>query len=74
MDPAPLFDVETALRHELGHVIGLSHSDDNAANMYPSYQYASCDLGDDDKEGITYLYDSSIGGSVSGIVTEVLTP
>ncbi len=64
------YDVETVFLHENGHVVGLGHSDDLAAVMYRSYHGAQKYLGDDDAEGITYLYDSNITGSVSGVVTD----
>ncbi len=70
LDGVSGYDVETVFLHENGHVVGLGHSDDVDAVMYPRYQGAQKSLGDDDIEGTTYLYDSSITGSVSGIVTD----
>jgi hypothetical protein len=49
-------DVETVLLHENGHVLGLGHSSDPNAIMYPSYQGARCALGQDDINGLTALY------------------
>ncbi len=69
LDGVSGYDVETVFLHENGHVVGLGHSDDVDAVMYPRYQGAQKSLGNDDIEGTTYLYDSSITGSISGFVT-----
>ena len=37
-------------------VLGLDHSNDTGAVMYPSYQQADCTLGQDDINGIRALY------------------
>jgi hypothetical protein len=37
-------------------VLGLDHSNDTGAMMYPSYQQADCTLGQDDINGIRALY------------------
>ena len=42
--------------HENGHVVGLDHSSDINAIMYPSYQQANGSLGTDDVNGIRALY------------------
>ncbi|XP_034024662.1 matrix metalloproteinase-20-like [Thalassophryne amazonica] len=45
--------------HELGHSLGLSHSNDPTAIMYPNYKYYSstkCSLAEDDVLGIQTLY------------------
>ncbi|XP_061918089.1 collagenase 3 [Entelurus aequoreus] len=43
--------------HELGHAIGMSHSSDPSALMYPIYTYATgYPLAEDDIEGIQALY------------------
>jgi hypothetical protein len=50
------YDLQTVLLHENGHVVGLDHSNDINAIMYPSYQQADCTLGTDDINGIRALY------------------
>ena len=70
VDVANSIDIETVFLHENGHVVGLGHSDDAGSVLQPSYQGAACGLGDDDKEGATFLYDNNILGSVSGTVKD----
>ena len=51
--------VEDVAAHELGHALGLNHSTDGAATMYPSYSYCSQELrslGADDIAGALALY------------------
>lgn len=70
MDEANSINAETVFLHENGHSVGLGHSDDAGSVMQPFYDVADCDLGTDDNEGTTFLYDSNITGSVSGTVTD----
>lgn len=53
-----IIDVESAITHELGHVIGLSHPDDRLATMHASYRLDGSmrSLALDDKWGICSLY------------------
>lgn len=67
-------DVETVLLHESGHVLGLGHSDTLGAVMEPVYAGTRRGLHSDDVEGITYLYDTSATGSVSGTVSDGTDP
>uniref|UniRef100_A0A8C9Y115 Collagenase 3 n=1 Tax=Sander lucioperca TaxID=283035 RepID=A0A8C9Y115_SANLU len=47
--------------HELGHALGMSHSGDAGALMYPVYSYTTgYPLADDDIEGIQALYGGKI--------------
>jgi hypothetical protein len=52
-------DLETVAAHEIGHTLGLDHSDDPNALMYPSYEGPHRSLGSDDIAGIQDLYGPS---------------
>jgi len=49
-------DLLTVAAHEIGHTLGLGHSDDPNALMYPSYSEPHRFLGKDDVAGIQSLY------------------
>jgi hypothetical protein len=53
-------DVFSVALHELGHALGLGHSDNPNAVMYPYYRMVST-LADDDKNAILTLYAAQTG-------------
>jgi len=62
------FDVETVFLHENGHVVGLGHSEEKLAVMYPSYQGVRQNLHQDDKDGIAWLYPGVVGNPPTVII------
>jgi hypothetical protein len=56
-DPATSeFDLLAVLTHEAGHFLGLAHSDDMSATMWPNYQSGGAALSDDDKKAICAVF------------------
>ncbi|HEX2085520.1 MAG TPA: matrixin family metalloprotease [Solirubrobacteraceae bacterium] len=57
------FDLITVAAHELGHALGLDHSSDAAALMFPTYAGPHRFLSPDDVAGIQRIYGTRTGGS-----------
>lgn len=55
-DSGGVFDVETVALHEIGHLLGLDHSNVSGAVMFPSYGGKRRMLTSDDVAGIQTLY------------------
>lgn len=68
------YDVETVFLHENGHVAGLSHSADQSAIMYPSYQNVNHILQQDDIDGITFLYPGTSTPTNNSPTVTISTP
>ncbi|KAH7866088.1 hypothetical protein Vadar_015441 [Vaccinium darrowii] len=66
-------DLESVAVHELGHVLGLGHSSEREAIMYPTISTGTkkVDLAGDDVEGIQVLYGSNpnYNGSTTATTT-----
>lgn len=64
------FDLETVALHEMGHILGLAHSNVGDAVMYPfvTTNFLKRALTDDDKQGIRNLYPvwRNLGGLYYG--------
>jgi hypothetical protein len=50
------------IAHEIGHAIGLGHSEETSSLMYFKVQDQRTSLGQDDIDGVTYLYPVKIDG------------
>jgi hypothetical protein len=57
--PDGSYDTQTVWLHELGHGLGLGHSDDLSAVMYAYYQGPHRSLSQDDVDGIISLYPAA---------------
>lgn len=60
--PAGGFDLVTVAAHELGHALGLDHSSDGRALMFPNYSGPHRFLAPDDVAGIQTIYGTRAGG------------
>jgi hypothetical protein len=63
--------------HEIGHLLGLSHSNDNSAIMFAFYAPDRVNLAQDDIQGITALYgersenrDLTLSKTVTGTLAD----
>ncbi len=61
-------DLYTIVLHELGHVVGLGHSEDESAIMYPQIGDLN-ELGQDDVDGMQALVATTLGYQQTGYVS-----
>lgn len=59
-------EIKNVMAHEIGHALGLGHSQKSAALMYYQDFDSRNALGEDDMDGISYLYPNKLSGC-SGI-------
>ena len=59
------YDIETVTLHELGHALGLGHSDVKEAVMYPTYHGQMRTLHLDDECGVLELYGTPCSPNVT---------
>jgi hypothetical protein len=72
-DGAQPIDLVTVAAHELGHSLGLAHSDDQTALMYAFYGGSHRFLAQDDINGIQALYPGGGGTSTISIRDATIT-
>lgn len=70
-------DISNSLTHEVGHFVGLDHSDDGEATMYPSApagEMQKRDLAQDDLNGLYFLYGNGEAPLLGDALPENFTP
>ena len=71
------FNLFTVAAHEFGHALGLGHSTDPSALMYPTYKYQNpyrFHLPKDDVKGIQALYGTISSPSLTMNMTGIHPP
>jgi hypothetical protein len=61
-------DLVTVAAHEIGHAIGLGHSEDKTALMYPYYEGSHRYLSTDDVNGAQFLYGAKYGSETQRLI------
>ncbi|MEP7215616.1 MAG: matrixin family metalloprotease [Anaerolineaceae bacterium] len=69
-------DLQSVVTHEFGHALGLNHSGDGSAVMYPSYSAGSTkrSLAPDDLAGLVAIYGAVGGGATNTPTSTPTTP
>lgn len=73
---SPNIDLQSVVTHEFGHALGLNHSSDPSAVMYPSYGAGSIrrTLGGDDVAGMVAIYGAPGGAPTNTPTSTPTTP
>jgi hypothetical protein len=60
-------DIQTVALHEMGHLLGLGHTNTAGSVMLPNYHGIDRDLGTDDRNGLIFVY--GVGGPPPNLVS-----